>query len=230
MGCFMRILNKIPTSKGAVIALVCYVLIELALLSSVIVESKHAPESSNKVYFAPQDFASPLPTCTPNTPTPTPTPTPTVLNKINADDFTITGYTLELTPLGTYFITAYCPYECGFNGENYPTGWQTASGAICHRSSWQMRLIEPTTCAVDPNLHYINADGWGDMFYIEEFDRVFIAEDTGGAVKGKHLDLFYEDYEDVVSFPTGYYTVYAVDIIEYKTRAGDYDGIEYVYN
>lgn len=107
--------------------------------------------------------------------------------------------------IGTYFITAYCPSECGYNGENYPTGWTTASGEICHRADWEDRLWSPTTCAVDRSIH-----SFGDMFYIEEFDRVFVAEDTGPGVNGRHLDLFYEEYDDVVSFPTGYYAVYSV--------------------
>ena len=107
--------------------------------------------------------------------------------------------------IGTYFITAYCPSECGYNGENYPAGWTTASGEIWHRSDWEDRLWSPTTCAVDRSIH-----SFGDMFYIEEFDRVFIAEDTGPGVNGRHLDLFYEEYDDVISFPTGYYAVYSV--------------------
>jgi 3D (Asp-Asp-Asp) domain-containing protein len=107
--------------------------------------------------------------------------------------------------IGTYFITAYCPSECGYNGENYPTGWTTASGEICHRADWEDRLWSPTTCAIDRGIH-----SFGDMFYIEEFDRVFVAEDTGPGVNGRHLDLFYEEYDDVISFPTGYYAVYSV--------------------
>ena len=107
--------------------------------------------------------------------------------------------------IGTYYLTAYCPWECGYNGENYPAGWRTASGEICHRSDWEDRLWEPTTCAIDRSVH-----SFGDMFYIEEFDRVFVAEDTGPGVNGRHLDLFYEDYDDMASFPTGYYDVYSV--------------------
>jgi 3D (Asp-Asp-Asp) domain-containing protein len=107
--------------------------------------------------------------------------------------------------IGTYFITAYCPSECGYNGENYPTGWTTASGEICHRADWENRLWSPTTCAVDRSVH-----SFGDMFYIEEFDRVFVAEDTGPGVNGRHLDLFYETYDEMASFPTGYYDVYSV--------------------
>lgn len=121
-------------------------------------------------------------------------------------DGEVTTYTImHKDYIGTYFITAYCPSECGYNGENYPTGWTTASGEICHRADWEDRLWSPTTCAIDRSIH-----GFGDMFYIEEFDRVFVAEDTGPGVNGRHLDLFYEEYDDVISFPTGYYTVYSV--------------------
>lgn len=121
-------------------------------------------------------------------------------------DGEVTTYTImHKDYIGTYFITAYCPYECGYNGENYPTGWTTASGEICHRADWDDRLWSPTTCAIDRSIH-----SFGDMFYIEEFDRVFVAEDTGPGVNGRHLDLFYEEYDDVISFPTGYYAVYSV--------------------
>lgn len=121
-------------------------------------------------------------------------------------DGEVTTYTIMCKEyIGTYFITAYCPSECGYNGENYPTGWTTASGEICHRADWEDRLWSPTTCAIDRGIH-----SFGDMFYIEEFDRVFVAEDTGPGVNGRHLDLFYETYDDVISFPTGYYDVYSV--------------------
>lgn len=126
-------------------------------------------------------------------------------------DGEVTTYTImHKDYIGTYFITAYCPHECGYREyddgtDNFPAGWTTASGEICHRADWEDRLWEPTTCAIDRNIH-----GFGDMFYIEEFDRVFVAEDTGPGVNGRHLDLFYEEYDDVVSFPTGYYAVYSV--------------------
>jgi len=121
----------------------------------------------------------------------------------------VTYKQMKLTSLGTYYITAYCPSECGYNGSNYPKGWETASGAICHRASYNYRLTEPTTCAISRSKHK-----FGEVFYIKEFDRTFIGEDTGSAVKGKHLDLFYEDYSDVQSFPTGYYEVFKVEWVE----------------
>ena len=118
----------------------------------------------------------------------------------------VTYKEMELTSLGTYYITAYCPSECGYNGHNYPTGWMTASDTICHRASHEYRLSEPTTCAISRSVHK-----FGQVFYIKEFDRTFVAEDTGPGVKDKHLDLFYEEYSDVCSFPTGYYEVFAVE-------------------
>lgn len=114
-------------------------------------------------------------------------------------DVLITYKEMKLTYLGTYFITAYCPAECGGS-------WSTASGETCHRADWNYRLSEPTTCAIDRSIH-----SFLDEFYIPDFDRTFIAEDTGSGVRGRHLDLFYEEYEDVVSFPTGYYEVYSVE-------------------
>lgn len=118
--------------------------------------------------------------------------------------------TIEKTNIGKYFITAYSPQETG--------SWGTASGTTLHRADYNHRLNEPTTCAIDRNLHR-----FGDLFYIEEFDRVFVAEDTGSAVKGKHLDLGYTDLASVWSFPTGYYTVYRVEYIteSYTCKASD---------
>ena len=118
---------------------------------------------------------------------------------------------MKLTSLGEYYITAYSPEECGGS-------WTTASGATCHRSSDEDRLTIPTTCAIDKSLH-----NFGDLFYIPAFDRVFIAEDTGSAVKGKHLDLFYTEYSQVVNFPTGKYEVYSVEFISGTEPASKYD-------
>lgn len=126
--------------------------------------------------------------------------------------YKLTYEDMELTYLGRYYITAYSPSECGYNGENFPCGWTTASGEICHRADYEHRLSEPTTAAISRSVH-----SFGDEFYLPDFDRTFVAEDTGSGVRGYHLDLFYEDYEgeeSVMSFPTGYFDVYAVEWVE----------------
>jgi 3D (Asp-Asp-Asp) domain-containing protein len=143
-------------------------------------------------------------------------PEPVLLDELGAiqDQYTpvvITYEEMELTYQGTYFITAYCPAECGGS-------WSTASGETCHRADWEDRYSEPTTCAISRSIH-----SFGEVFYIEEFDRTFVAEDTGPGVQGKHLDLFYEDYSDVLSFPTGYYTVYTVEWVEVEFVTGYYE-------
>lgn len=124
---------------------------------------------------------------------------------------------MKLTSLGKYYITAYCPSECGYNGSNYPTGWTSASGTICHRADYNHRLSEPTTVAID-----MAYNRFGQTFYIEEFDRTFIAEDNG-AFRGKWLDLFYTEYSDVCSFPTGNYTVYLVEWEEVTVLVDEID-------
>ena len=88
----------------------------------------------------------------------------------------------------------------------------TASGATCHKGN-------PTTCAIDPKLH-----DFGDLFYIAEFDQVYVAEDTGSAVKGKHLDLYFwdDEYNYALSI-TGYYEVFAVEYVYGEELASKYN-------
>lgn len=134
------------------------------------------------------------------------------------DKVTFPTFEMVLTSLGNYYVTGYTSIECGGSTT-------TASGATCHRASYEYRLTEPTTCAIDPALH-----DFGDLFYIPAFDRVFIAEDTGSAVKGKHLDLYYWDseYSEALAI-TGYYEVFAVEY-EYGTvEASKYNITELVW-
>lgn len=125
-----------------------------------------------------------------------------------------------LTSLGTYYITGYTSWE--LNGSV-----QTASGEICHKAdSIEDSLNNPTTCAIDPSLH-----DFGDVFYLESFGY-YIAEDTGSAILGKHIDLYYgltyEDNQEALTI-TGYYEVFSVEY-EYGTvQASKYDISELVW-
>ena len=121
------------------------------------------------------------------------------------DTLTFPTKTMILTSLGTYYITGYTSIECGGSTT-------TASGTTCHKGN-------PTTCAIDPKLH-----DFGDLFYIEEFDQVYIAEDTGSAVKGKHLDLYFwdDEYNYALSI-TGYYEVFAVEYELGEVLASNYN-------
>ena len=125
--------------------------------------------------------------------------------KCDMTTVTLPTKTMVLTSLGTYYITGYTSLECGGSTT-------TASGATCHKGN-------PTTCAIDPKLH-----DFGDLFYIEEFNQVYVAEDTGSAVKGKHLDLYFwdDEYNYALSI-TGYYEVYAVEYVYGEVSAMNYD-------
>lgn len=211
----MRRKHKITHSRAIITTTAAFIIALLAVSSA----TKPQPQ---KQAFSAQDFIVPIPTCTPVQTT----SEKIVIHRkhvglIDALELPYSAVEIKYEYLGTYFITAYCPSECGWNGDpdNY-AGWHTASDTICHRAAYEDRLYEPTTCAIDRNLH-----SFGDLFYVEGFDRVFVAEDTGSAVKGHHLDLFYEDYEDVIAFPTGYYDVYSVEYVNVtKTIKGkDYD-------
>lgn len=121
---------------------------------------------------------------------------------------------MKKTSLGTYYITGYTAWELGGSTA-------TASGATCHKAkNYNDSFYNPTTCAIDPALH-----DFSDLFFIEQFG-CFIAEDTGSAVKGKHLDLYYgETYEDnqAALCITGYYEVFSVEFIYGEVPATNYD-------
>lgn len=94
-------------------------------------------------------------------------------------------------PIGRYYITAYNHEETG--------GKTTASGTTCHQGT-------VTTCA---------ADVWGGYFkfgdYIEVDGRLYRVEDTGSAVKKKHIDLYFASYKDMVKYGSNYQTIYRVE-------------------
>lgn len=80
-----------------------------------------------------------------------------------------------------YKITAYCP--CRKCSEGY--GNNTSTG---------VKAKEGRTIAVDPSVipygTKVHIKGMGD----------FIAEDCGGDVKGKHVDIYFESHKKTVKF------------------------------
>ena len=104
--------------------------------------------------------------------------------------------TVETSYIGRYFVTAYS------DEETYSRA--TASGIEVHYSD---DPYEPTTCAIDRRYHR-----FGDLFMID--GKVYVAEDTGSAVLGAHIDCFVETMEEVWSWDTGYKSVYSVEYVE----------------
>lgn len=83
--------------------------------------------------------------------------------------------------LGEFVITAYCPCEkcCG----KYADG-MTASGTAA---------TEGRTCAVDPEVIPLGTE--------IEIDGVkYVAEDVGGAIKGRRIDICFNDHRSAVQY------------------------------
>lgn len=91
-------------------------------------------------------------------------------------------------PIGRYYITAYNHLETG--------GKLTASGKTCHEG-----LI--TTCAADPKYHKFGE-------YLEIGGRVYVVEDTGSAVKKRHIDIYFANYKEMARYGSNYQTIYKV--------------------
>ena len=66
---------------------------------------------------------------------------------------------------------------------------------------------------------------FGDTVFIEDFG-CFVVEDTGSAVLGKHIDLYYgltyEDNQEALTI-TGYYEVFSVEFVYGTVPASNYD-------
>lgn len=84
-------------------------------------------------------------------------------------------------------VTAYCP--CTECSECY--GHQTSTGAIA---------TEGRTIAVDPDVI-----SYGSEVIID--GKTYIAEDCGGCINGSHIDIFFENHEDVDNFGKKYMKV-----------------------
>ena len=73
----------------------------------------------------------------------------------------------------------------------------TASGKSCHEG-----VI--TTAAADVP-KYLK---FGDV--IEVDGRLYVIEDTGSAVKKKHVDLYFKSYKTMAKYNSNYQTIYKV--------------------
>ena len=92
----------------------------------------------------------------------------------------------QLQSLGWFTITAYCPCEkcCGEWADGI-----TATGTTA---------TQGRTVAVDPSVIEL-----GSVVYFEGVDGLvggYIAEDTGGAIKGNRIDLFFDDHQEALEW------------------------------
>ena len=104
-----------------------------------------------------------------------------------SEEFNCLFYATE--PIGKYYITAYNDEETACK--------ITASGTTCHEGTI-------TTCAADVPKYF----HFGDI--IEVDGRLFRVEDTGSAVKKRHIDLFFDSYSDMKKYGSNYQNIYRV--------------------
>jgi 3D (Asp-Asp-Asp) domain-containing protein len=140
----------------------------------------------------PQETEPPTPNPTPTstaTPKPTkkPTPKPTTPKPIIYPSSTPTS-SGELVYLGRFKLTAYCP--CRKCSEGW--GNKTATG---------VRAIEGRTIAVDPRVI-----PYGSAVVIN--GKEYVAEDCGGAIKKKRIDIYFESHSAAWKFGVQYADVY----------------------
>lgn len=92
-------------------------------------------------------------------------------------------------PIGRYYITAYSHMETGSK--------ITASGSTVHQGTI-------TTCAADPKYHKFGE-------YLEIGGRIYRVEDTGSAVKKRHIDIYIPELKKVQRYNSHYETIYKVE-------------------
>lgn len=87
--------------------------------------------------------------------------------------------------MGKFKVTAYCP--CRKCSDGY--GNNTSTG---------VKAKEGRTIAVDPSVI-----PYGTKVYIKGSGE-FVAEDCGGGIKGKHIDIYFKSHKKAVRFGVKY--------------------------
>lgn len=82
--------------------------------------------------------------------------------------------------LGEYTLTAYCGCSKCSGG----WGSKTATGTKCKAEH---------TVAIDPKII-----PYGTKLKIN--DKIYVAEDCGGGIKGKHIDIYFDSHTDALRF------------------------------
>lgn len=144
------------------------------------------------------EFTEPAVTTTTEAPEPAETEAPTETTEPETEPAVAAVPPTEPEPdetwesLGTYTLTAYCPCEqcCGIYGANRPTDENgdpivyTSIGAVARAG---------TTIAVDPSIIPYGSE-------VKINGHVYIAQDTGGAMRGNRVDIYFTDHQEALNF------------------------------
>ena len=110
----------------------------------------------------------------------------TAADKLPGEDTPAQGFaTLEREALGEFRLTAYCPCAqcCGKCDGITATGTQAAEGR---------------TIAVDPSV--IPYGSRVTLYYEDGTVHTYAAEDCGGAIKDKRIDVFFDSHQTALEF------------------------------
>lgn len=105
--------------------------------------------------------------------------------------------------LGEFKLTAYCSCErcCGVYALNRPldeNGNEIVTGSIGER------LVAGVSIAVDPKVI-----PYGSKVIIN--GNTYIAQDTGGSIKGNRIDVYHNDHQEALNFGVRYAEVFIVN-------------------
>lgn len=100
--------------------------------------------------------------------------------------------TVEKTSLGTFILTAYCSCQqcCGKYALNRPL--DENGNQIVYTASGN-RAVQGVTIAVDP---YVIPYGTN----VEINGHIYTAHDTGSAIKGNRIDVYFENHSEAWNF------------------------------
>lgn len=106
----------------------------------------------------------------------------------------------ELIELGVFKTTAYCTCVkcCGIWSQEHPSRVGTD---YVQKTASRTIPTAGRTVAVDTNLI-----SYGTVIVIDGHE--YIAEDTGNAVKGNVIDIYFDSHEDALEYGVQYKTIY----------------------
>ena len=104
--------------------------------------------------------------------------------------------------LGEFKLTAYCSCEkcCGKWALNRP---KDENGKDIVYGSTGAVLIAGTSIAVDPSVIPYGSQ-------VEINGHTYTAHDTGGAIKGNRIDVYFDNHQDALSFGVQYAEVFLI--------------------
>lgn len=120
---------------------------------------------------------------------------------IDVTDFVVEDETkTQLTDLGTFRITAYCPCEvcCGKWALNRPID---ESGEVIVYTASMTRAKANWTIAADTSIL-----PFGTRVVID--GKEYEVQDRGGAIKGNKIDIYFDSHEEALQFGVQYKNIF----------------------